>query len=368
MKKIVIVSYATYPGISPRQLRTNELAKELARQGHKVTLYVLKGGYNYESYEKETGIKVKDLGQTLFFKFNHKTGLKLTLPFKFIKIILGRFFEFPFIELTIKTYKSIKNEKDIDLLITIGSPHPIHWGAALLRTLKPKNLGKTTWVSDCGDPYMGNSLIKYPFYFKYIEKWFCRKTDFISVPTEEAKNAYYPEFQKKIKTIPQGFNFNDIKIEKNFKKNKIPTFIYAGSFYIKLRDPRPLLDYLSTINKDFRFIIYTKNKYLLKKHQEKLGEKLIRLNYIPREELLLEMSKSDFLVNIENPSKVQSPSKLIDYCLSGRPILNIDTNKEIDKKTINEFLNGDYSNAFKLDNIEKYNIETVANQFLTIDL
>jgi len=38
MTKILIVSNAFYPEISPRSFRTTELAKELSRQGHKDTL------------------------------------------------------------------------------------------------------------------------------------------------------------------------------------------------------------------------------------------------------------------------------------------------------------------------------------------
>jgi hypothetical protein len=52
---------------------------------------------------------------------------------------------------------------------------------------------------------------------------------------------------------------------------------------------------------------------------------------------MLELSKSDFLVNIDNAESVQSPSKLIDYKIAGRPILNIKKGK-IDEKIVDEFL------------------------------
>lgn len=367
MKKIVLISYVTYPGTSPRQLRTDELAKELARQGHKVTLYVLKGDFNYDTYEKENNIIIKELGPTYLFKFSHKKGSSLNKThIKILRKLIGRYIEYPHIELIKNSYKALKKENDIDLLISIGSPHPIHWGVALYRSINKKKLKNTIWVSDCGDPYMGNSLIKPPFYFKYVEKFFCRKTDYISIPIEEAKNGYYPEFLDKIKIIPQGFNFEKIKINKNFIKNQVPTFIYAGTFYRGLRDPRPLLDYLSSLNENFKFIVYTKNIKYLQKHKTILGDKLEIHDYIPREKLIFEMSKSDFLINLENPSKNQSPSKLIDYALSGRPILSINTNKEIDKKLIYQFIQGNYEKSFKIDNIEKYNIKNVANEFLKL--
>lgn len=365
VKKIVVVSYATYPSVGPRQFRTNELVKELARKGHDVTLYVLIGGYDYEGYQKENNLKVVSLGCPVLFNFNHDVGTTLNFYMKVLNKFIGRFVELPYMELVFNTYKAIGKESKIDLLITIGAPYPLHWGAALFRSRNKDKLRNTTWIADCGDPYMGNPFIKKPFYFKYIEKWFCKKADFISIPIEGAREAYYPEFNDKIKIIPQGFNFNEIKIIKN-NKNVIPVFIYAGTFYKNLRDPRPFLDYLVTLNKDFKFIVYTKNILFLKEYREVLGNKLEVYNYIPREKLILEMSKADFLVNLENPSEKQSPSKLIDYALSEKPILSINTNKKIDVVLIDQFLSGYYENSFRVENIEQYNIKNVANDFLRL--
>lgn len=366
IKKIVIVSYATYPGNSPRNMRTNELAKEIARQGHDVTLYVLTGSYDYENYEKDTGVKVKSLGKTYFFKYDPETGSQVNFPIRLFCKLFGTVLEFPYIELVRNTYNAINKETKIDLLITIAVPYPLHWGAALFRTIHEEKLKNTIWVADCGDPYMGNAFTKKPFYFKYIEKWFCRKVDFISIPIESAREGYYPEFAKKIRVIPQGFNFDKIIKTKEYKKNSVPTFIYAGIFYEKLRDPKVFLEYLVTLEQEFKFIIYTKTPALVENYRKKLGDKIQVHSYIPREELILEMSKADFLVNLENPSTKQSPSKIIDYSLSGRPILNLNTNIGINTTLIRQFLNGNYEEAFKLEDIQHYNIKNVVRDFLKL--
>lgn len=366
MKKIVIISYATYPGNSPRNLRTNELSKELAKKGHDVTLYVLTGGYNYELYEKQTNIKIKPLGRTYFFNFTHGRGTVLNIFMKVLRKFIGRIFEFPSIELAFNTYRALKKEDKIDLLITIAVPYSLHWGAALFKTIHKKNLVSTVWVADCGDPYMGNSFHKKPFYFEYIEKWFCEKVDFISIPLEDAREAYYPEFHKKIRIIPQGFNFDEVEINTDKINNSVITFIYAGVFYQNLRDPRPFLDYLLTLDQEFKFIIYTKTPNLLSDYVGKLGSKLQVFNYIPRKELIFKMSNADFLINLENPSKQQSPSKLIDYALSGSPILSINTNDIIDVDLIKQFLSKNYSGKLIIKDIQNYNIENVANEFLRL--
>lgn len=364
-KKIAIVAYATYPDTSPRSMRTDELAKELARKGYNVTLYVLMGGYDYENYEEETNIKVKSLGPTYFFDFNHERGTSVSFPIKVLRKAIGKYFELPSIELVFNAYKALKREKNIDLLITIG-PYPLHWGTALFRGQHKDKLKNTVWVADCGDPYMGNPFSRKPFYFKYIEKWFFNKANFISIPIEEAREAYYSEFSEKIKVIPQGFRFDEAITTKEHIKNLVPTFIYAGVFYQNLRDPRPFLDYLVTLDQDFKFIVYTKTADFLEEYRNKLGKKLQIHNYIPRKQLIFEMSKADFLVNLENPSTKQSPSKLIDYGLSKRPILSLNTNSKIDTNLINQFLSGNYAEALKIEDVEQYNIKNVANNFLQL--
>ena len=73
----------------------------------------------------------------------------------------------------------------------------------------------------------------------------------------------------------------------------------------------------------------------------------------------------DFLVNFENRNNVQSPSKLIDYALTNRPILSVNPSF-LDKRVVDEFLNNDYTNQLKIKNIERYDIKNVTKQFLEL--
>ena len=69
-------------------------------------------------------------------------------------------------------------------------------------------------------------------------------------------------------------------------------------------------------------------------------------------------------MNFDNNTGVQVPSKLIDYALTGRPVLNIKA--KIEHERIVEFLNGDYSGKFNLEDIQNYNIENVVKKFLAL--
>lgn len=184
------------------------------------------------------------------------------------------------------------------------------------------------------------------------------------MPIDSAKEAYYQEFKKKIQVIPQGFQFDNIELS-DYKKNKIPTFAFSGKIYPGLRDPSKFLDYLLTLKLDFRFILYSKNTLFYESYKSKLNEKIEIRDYVPREELLFELSKMDFLINIKNISGVQQPSKLIDYALTKRPILEITSDFE-EEKSFNQFMEGDYTNQMNFENIQRYDIKNVANQFFKL--
>jgi|SRR5690554_2929681 len=368
-KRILIISAVIYPRISPRAIRATELAKEFARKGYDVTIYGVLGKYDYSDFEKTYNVRVKNLGKTRFFPFNSDNdNIEFSLKYRVLNKLFKKSLDYPNIELAFWTNRVLKREKNVDLLITVAMPFSIHWGAAYRKT-RNKNLFPKLWVADCGDPYMGNSLNKPVFYFKYVEKWFCRAANFISIPLENAKKAYYEEFHQKIKIIPQGFDLSQTieDIDDIHIKEGTLTFVYAGTFYTGVRDPRSFLEYLTTRKDiDFQFLIFTKSKEILEEFNQKLGDKMIVRDFVPREELLSIMKKVDFLVNFENNTEVQSPSKLIDYAIVDKPILSMNSSEELDKAIINEFLNRKYSNSLRINDIYKYDIKNVANQFIEL--
>lgn len=345
--KILIVSSVMHPVLSPRSFRTTELAKQLVRIGHEVTLYTVWNDFDYEAYEKETGIKLKNLGKiNLYIEKNN-----------LFKKVLNRLISYPTIQLVPMVKKAIESEGEFDYLITIAVPHSIHWGASFVRKKQFK-----CWVADCGDPYMKNPFAFHPFYFKWLEKRWCKKADYITVPIEEAKDAYYEEFRNKIRVIPQGFDFSDVHLEK-YVKNKIPTFAYAGNLNKKGRDITSFLNYLTSLSFDFKFIVYTKSISFFKGFEDILKDKMELRDYIPRQSLLYELSKVDFLINVKNDFEVQSPSKLIDFSLTKRPILDIGSVFK-EHKVFDEFTQGDYVNQLVLPNISEFDIKNVAKSFV----
>ena len=354
--KIVIISFTMYPELNARSFRATELAKELACKGHNVILYAVLGNYDYSEFTAETGVCVKNLNISKKESNNITIGVKsLTLTRKFF----WYFFEYPFIKLIPMVAKVIRKEENIDYLITIAFPHHLHWGASFSRLSNIK-----CWTADCGDPYMKNPGLKPPFYFKWMEKRWCKKADYITIPTEIAKSGYYRKYHNKIHVIPQGFNFSDVIIS-DYKKNDVPTFAFAGNCLKKIREVSDFLEYLCSLKENFKFVIYTKTRAFFEPYIERLGNKMELNSYIPRNLLLKRLSEMDFLINIKNISEVQIPSKLIDYYFAKRPILEI-SSSFIEKHYFNEFLHYDFTHKLKEQDMSQYDISNVADNFLNL--
>ena len=101
-----------------------------------------------------------------------------------------------------------------------------------LQSFIAKDMVRQKWIADCGDPFMLNATENYtpPFYFKQLEKSWCNRCDFITVPTETSHEGYYPEFKSKIRVIPQAFNFDEVELGRYLEHN-VPTFAFSGRLY-----------------------------------------------------------------------------------------------------------------------------------------
>lgn len=366
--KIVIISGTIFPHISARSFRTSELAKGFAKMGHEVTVYAILGKYDYSKIEAELpNLHIKTLGKTCFGNPDSDGHLKKNILQRILTRLLYNVIDFPRCEYFFKTLKALKKETCFDYLITISHPYGIHWGAAYYKKTHLKNLKFKFWASDCGDPFMGDPDVKrLKLFLQPLEKFWGNMTDQIVIPVENGRKAYYKEVRNKISIIPQSVDFSSFKLT-NYKKNSVPTFLYSGAVYPNMRDPRHFMEFLTTVDYDFKFIVYVPSDKIFGYFKEKLGNKLEIHNYIPRAELIKVMSSMDFLINFNNDSEVQTPSKLIDYSISKRPILNISTKfSEQERTNFNAFILGDYSSQFKLKDIEQYDSKNVCAQFINL--
>jgi hypothetical protein len=287
-----------------------------------------------------------------------------SMIFRAVSRILQLLLEYPAIEEMFKVKQMLKEEDGYDLMISFAVPYTVHWGVSKART-KKRPIAKS-WIADCGDPYMGDVLDSFrkPFYFGFLEKRFSRKSDFISIPVESARPAYYPEFHHKIKIIPQGFDFELNNRQERPVHNRVTEFAYAGGFLHGIRDPAALMRLLVKSDIPFKFHIFTNQPEIISEYQEALDGKLHISGYIEREKLLKVLSGMDFLINFDNNTPLNVPSKLIDYAITNRPVLNID--KDFNEADLMTFMDGDYTKRMPLPDPEQYHIKNVTKRFLEL--
>ena len=358
--KILIISRNTWPLQSPRAFRTQELSEELARRGHDVILYTVQGKYDYSAYMKEKAIILRPILNKHAKSSNDRTG-RMSMVDRIITKFFKRLLYYPDIEFMFRMKKIIQNEPNVDLLISIAQPHSIHWGCAYAKQKLGEKFPKV-WIADCGDPFCGSPFGKWPKYMRYFEKKWCKAVDYITVPTVNSIKGYFPEFRNKIHVIPQGFDFSKTPISE-YHKNPVPTFIFTGTIH-QGRSPEQFMDYLLTLDIDYKFLLYM-HAPLAEKYERLSNGKIKYMIGYGRKEIIRACSSADFLINVKNPSSVQTPSKLIDYGIANRPILEV-SNSFTEKETFTQFLNGNYEEQLIINDLDSYKIENVAERFLLL--
>lgn len=353
MKILIICHFGIYENTA-RAFRTYELLKKMQEHQYDIDLLV---GSEKRLYKKfKLGSSNKNIPTC-----NKNVKQK---KWVFIRKIGSYILNYLSGDMVILKYygpcKKLIFDKDYDAVLSIGQPFYPHMIAA---TASISNTAIK--IADCGDPFYIKGKHMAP-YLAIMQKKIFSQFHYVVVPTVKAL-PYYVNYIKKDKlvVIPQGVDFSSFKLA-TYQKNDIPTFGYAGIFYEKLRDPSCFFEYLATIEKNYKFILYTDTTNLFFRKTilpmvNKCKGKVVVYNLVKREQCIYELSMMDFLLNFENESTIQSPSKLIDYGITKRPVLSIKTSS-FNPCDLDEFLDGNYSKQLQYD-ISQFDINIVFKQF-----
>lgn len=355
-KRILLMCGTFYPNNNPRAVQCTELYKELENRGYEIDLCIP---------EKKQLFTPDEVNNILLAKEPSKEK-NFIKKYTFLKGIISKTACFFIGQKAFYIYyRWIKKAVDLnryDVLISVSAPfYNIVLGARLLKKCRKHSIVS---ICDNGDPFYDPK--KHSFIVKEIQIHSYKQFDYVCFPVENAR-PYYSKYvdEKKMKIIPQGRDFSNIRLKK-YRKNDTPTFAYAGCFFTDIRNPDSFLNALEEIDRPFLFVLFTETigevyEKILLKHKKKLKNRLKICSFLPRVECIYELSGMDFLVNFENISATQTPSKLIDYSLSKRPIMSVNQNR-INKKQINDFMNGLYDDRVIID-ISQYDIKNVANKY-----
>lgn len=368
--KIVILAGNFYPEIHPRSFRATELAREFVRQGHEVTVICCHNidGFDYKAFEKSEGINIQRIDVYKGDKIAEVTAQKRTLLFKLKRFVIGYFFSgnlFRYGAEISQKLAGLDCMKEADMVISMSTPFSDHYGLAKYIKKHGKNF---VAIADSGDPFYYSKQSNRAIWFKYIEKWVYTCFDYLTIPTENAVPLYTPvTTQSKIKIIPQGFNMRDIKLYKGDFNSPV-RFAYAGVFYWDIRNPEFMFRALEALDVDYEFYLYMRYKdttfeHVINQYPKLKNRVKLRLS-VPHDELIYELSKMHFLLNIENVSNTQMPSKIIDYGMTGRPIFSCnESNFSLEK--LQRFMEGNYAGQYSVD-IHDYDIEVIVKKFISL--
>lgn len=364
--KIHIITGHFYPQLHPRAFRANELAIEFARRGHDVSVtncWKIKG-FDYDEYGRKNNIRISNLNLFITSAEGISNSSSSKSQNKLKKFVKNYFFAGSFFFRGPRIAQEVKIDSDTDLVIALSTPFTCVYGVS--RYLK-KHGKRCVAIADSGDPFYNSQQSPKAIWFKHIEKSVYKQYDYLTIPTENAIPLYAPMIDReKIKIIPQGFNMDNLNLYKGDFEGPI-RIAYAGVFYRDIRNPEFLFRHLASVKKKFELHLFMRERdtmvdEYIEKYPSLKGK--VFVTSLPHDKLLYELSRMHFLVNIENLSNTQLPSKLIDYGMAGRPIFSCNSTNFSPEK-LNRFIDGDYSGEFEVD-VKRYNIKHIADEFLEL--
>jgi hypothetical protein len=201
-----------------------------------------------------------------------------------------------------------------------------------------------------------------------------KKFDYVLVPTPKMIPAFSDlKDASAIKVFPQGVDLSQFKVSDTLHSSQSKTvqFAYAGNFYAKIRNPEELFNHLSQVKDDFRFVLYTdmgepENADLIEDFKKRLGDKLVIEPMLKRLDCIYALSKFDFLINVSNTTQTQTPSKLIDYKITARPIYSF-TPGSFDVEAFDDFLSGNYDQDFSKElDLNDFDIRNIVRDIVAL--
>lgn len=360
--RILIITYSYPPALTPRAFRWGAIAEWMVSQGHHVEVVCAKSS-GLAEFQVLGGVSVHRAGggmrESLKTWLNRKSvvngaapntltttssrrgalgrGLKYLYSFTLQKIMWPDFagtWYFP----ALRKSRGLIEQHRPDVIISVSVPFTGHLVGWSLKKKYP-----IRWVVDIGDPFsfMTETPVNNHRIFNklnyYSEARILEKADAISVTTAQTKNEYckyFPNIEPgKISVIPplfvappaamvmSSFFPDDIKIR----------LVFAGTLYSRIRNPTILLEFFEKMLSDpigeklelHFFGAFNDCESCFDKYKSLIGTKIFLHGLVAREDALRAMKEAGILVNLGNGTAYQLPSKVVEYVMLAKPVLNI---------------------------------------------
>lgn len=372
-KRILILTSRYLPKPSANGLIVDHIVKEMINRGFNVSCLSVKRSGEIE-YEVIDGIKIFRVSPSLYSRIQESDNTKI---FKLIKkiskvfrniklgLLIFKFPDFDYLQ-NKKVYKTIDKVlkyEEFDCVIGVFKPYS--------NIVALKNIRKKYPNIKCGALYLDliNSLKKPSFMADSIYNYLIDKnsrdvlknSDFLLIPPQGKKlfiKKRFKQFEDKIHNFdfPTLIDTEEItQVNQGILSNNTIKITYAGTLDEKYRNPEKLLYLLDKATDkvgNIELIIFGFNdcESIFEKYKSK--KLSIKNNgIVPHSEVIKTMLTSNYVVNIGNINMEAVPSKIFELFSTGRPIINLISNKNDVTKIYFDL----YPNVFEINTFENIN-------------
>lgn len=215
--------------------------------------------------------------------------------------------------------------------------------AALVGGALARKTGVTRWILDMGDPFAlaiespANNFLLYGALNRRAERAVFRGATAVTLTNDHIQRSYaelYPEYAKKLFIIPPLLSVMEtssiMQEEKIFGTDAAIRIVYVGSLYKSLRRPDFLLGLFLALTRaepgrmELHFFGNTDEcNDAFSPYASQIGQTIMLHGLLARETAFSAINEATIVVNLGNANYCQLPSKLVEYMLLGKPILNI---------------------------------------------
>ena len=221
-----------------------------------------------------------------------------------------------------KTLKKINKKEGIDVVFSVSAPFSSHLAARKFKLTYPS----VRWVSFTVDSFsaQNRSSLRYNRILK-TEKKILQISDLNFASYDIIKvGAVFNDCHLVAKELPYLLEIHDDVFNKRKEVNhNCIKLVYAGRFYLKLREPDFMLKVISCISK-VKLSIYSEGQCetIINNYSSQSKTNIKRYNMVPIDVMEAIYNDSDVFVSVGNNSQEFQPSKIYEYIAMGKPVIH----------------------------------------------
>lgn len=350
-EKVLVVSYLYWPALTARAFRWTALAENWAREGCEVHVVCARTP-DRPALESVNGVQVHRVGSPSIERLRASTtpeaGPRATargggIRRAAVAAVRPIWHAIYWPDTSCPWFFAARNKTgeliaaiDPDALVSVS---PTFTAVAVGRSLARRRPRRLRWLIDLGDPFCfaeeapQNNFRLYRRLNIRFERGCFAEADAVSVTTPETRDRYaalFPESARKIAVIPPLLALPEA-VEAPAGRPDRRRLVFLGRLYPSIRRPDFLLALFAALEDseaaercELHFYGDTwECEASFAPYRHRLGRDIHLHGPVPREQAVSAMRSADVLVNIGNDTHYQLPSKIVEYAISGKPILNI---------------------------------------------